>query len=111
MHYGGSESLRNLHTEAYNEYKTTVYFLGKNQTYLDAKTYNSAVKLNFEIGKKFTEFDTYIRQVKLIEEGKTTSYNPETANREIPAETESILNKFDDFVNLIKEKEKFKIID
>ena len=107
--YYGSEKLRELHIEAYEEYKRTVKFLGDNQTFLDTKTYNVAVDLNFEIGKKFTEFDTYIKQVKKIEDEIETDYSPDLANRDLPRETELLKKQFRDFADLIKEKEKFKI--
>lgn len=108
-HYASSETLRKLHIEAYNEYKKTVDFLGENQTFLDTKTYDEAIDLNFEIGKKFIEFDTYIKEVKKIENEIKTDYNPHTANRDLSNETELLKSQFIAFAELIKDKEKFKI--
>ncbi|WP_428225508.1 hypothetical protein [Flavobacterium sp.] len=109
VHYANSEKLRKLHIEAYEEYIKTGEFLNENQTNLDLKTYDAAVDLNYNIGKKFTELDTYIKEINKIENKIETPYNPELANKEMPREIDDLKNELDDFVALIKEKERFKI--
>jgi hypothetical protein len=108
-HYENSEKLRKLHTEAYKEYTKTVEFLNENQTNLDVKTYNSAVNLNYKIGQKFIELDVYIKELNKIENNIATPYNPQLANKELPREINELKDELHNFVQLIKEKEKFKI--
>jgi len=103
--------LSSLHIDAYNEYLKTVDFLSENQTNLDVTTYNAAVNLNYNIGRKFEEIDIYIKEIKKIENNKKTQYNPELANRELPKELNELVKQMDDFVSLIKEKERFKIFN
>jgi len=111
IQYDNSKKLRELHTDAYDEYKNTVTFLGENQTLLDIETYNAAVDFNHNIGLKFTEFDTFIKQSELIEKGEDQDYRLDIANRETPDEAKALNEQFILFVNLIKEKEKFKILN
>lgn len=111
LHYITSEKLSSLHIDAYNEYLKTVDFLNENQTNLDVATYDAAVNLNYNIGRKFVEIDIYIKEIKKIENNKKTQYNPELANRELPREVDELVKQMDDFVSLIKEKERFKIFN
>lgn len=109
LHYLNSEKMRILHTEAYNEYIKTVDFLYENQTNLDIQTYEAALDLNFNIGRKFVELDVYINEINKIENGLEILYSPELANKELPREIDELKNQMNNFASLIKEKEKFKI--
>jgi len=113
LSYASYSELEKLHLEAYEQYKKTVNFLSENQTNLDIETYNSARELNFNIGRKFTELSTYINQIKKIENKEKTDfgYNPELANKGISDELEDLRMQMNEFVSLIKEKEKFKILN
>jgi hypothetical protein len=111
LHYINSDELKKLHFEAHKEYVKTVDFLNENQTNLDLETYNAAVNLNDKIGRKFIELSIYIQEIKKIERKEKTQYNPELANRELPREVDELVRQMDDFVSLIKEKEKFKILN
>jgi hypothetical protein len=64
LHYVTSAKLSSLHIDAYNEYLKTVDFLNENQTNLDVVTYDAAVNLNYNIGRKFVEIDIYIKEIK-----------------------------------------------
>lgn len=108
-HYINSEKLRELHNDAYEEYKKTVHFLSKNQTYLDIEIYELALDINFEIGKLIIELDAYIKEIIKIENNLETSYNPDLANKSVSNDVERIKNQFNEFVLIIKQKEKFKI--
>lgn len=109
LHYTDSEKMTILHIEAYNEYLKTVAFLNENQTNLDIQTYEAALDLNFNIGRKFVELDVYIKEINKIENGVETQYSPELANKELPREMDELKNQMNNFASLIKEKEKFKI--
>ncbi|MDN4011966.1 hypothetical protein QX233_05815 [Chryseobacterium gambrini] len=111
LYYYYSEKIRTLHTEAYNEYLKTVNFLSENQTNLDIQTYEAAVDLNSNIGKKFLELDVYIKEINKIENNVDTQYNPQLANRELIREIDELKNQMDSFASLIKKKEKFKILN
>jgi hypothetical protein len=52
-----------------------------------------------------------LKKSKKIENNKKTQYNPELANRELPREVDELVKQMDDFVSLIKEKERFKIFN
>ncbi|MFW0737813.1 hypothetical protein [Flavobacterium sp. T12S277] len=107
--YASSTKLRELHTEAYESYKNTVEFLNENQTYLDIETYNLARNINFNIGSQFIELDIYIKEVCKIENDVKTDYRPELANKALTGDIEDLKEKFNEFVTIIKQKEKFKI--
>jgi len=108
-HYVKSEKLRELHSVVYEEYKNTVHFLNENQTYLDIEIYELAQDINFEIGKLIIELDVYIKEIVKIENDNETSYDPELANKSVSNDVERIKNQFNEFVLIIKQKEKFKI--
>jgi hypothetical protein len=107
--FANSEKLRQLHTEAYNEYIKTVDYLHENQTNLDIETYNSAVRLNTNIGSKFIELDIYIKELNKLENKIETDYRPHLANKEIPNDLDKLRHELNEFVDLIKKKEKFKM--
>lgn len=109
IHYVRSEKLRELHSDAYEEYKNTVHFLNENQTYLDIEIYELAQDINFEIGKLIIELDVYIKEIVKIENDNETSYDTELANNSVGHDVERIKNQFNEFVLIIKQKEKFKI--
>ncbi len=101
--------MRELHVLAYNEYLKTVEFLSENQTNLDIVTYEAAIDLNSNIGKKFIELDCYIKEIQKLENNIETQYNPNLANKEIPQEMIELRIQMESFVTLIKEKERFKV--
>ncbi|MDY0932930.1 hypothetical protein [Chryseobacterium sp. CFBP8996] len=109
LHFNASEKLRELHVLAYNEYLKTVEFLSENQTNLDIITYEAAIDLNSNIGKKFIELDCYIKEIQKLENNIETQYNPNLANKEIPQEMIELRTQMESFVSLIKEKERFKV--
>ena len=104
-----SSELKSLHKEGYAEYRNTVQFLGENQTNLDVETYTLAWELNKKIGEKYSDFDCFIKEAEKIENNIHTSYNLDTSNIGINKEVDEIVQLHKDFVNIIKEKEKFKI--
>lgn len=108
-HYINSQKLRELHSDAYEEYKNTVHFLNENQTYLDIEIYEFAQDINFKIGKLIIELDVYIKEIVKIENDNETSYDPELANKSVSNDVDRIKNQFNEFVLIIKQKEKFKI--
>ena len=108
-HYIGSEKLRSLQQKAHESYVKTVEFLNENQTNLDIETYNLARGINNKIGESILEFDFYIKEVEKIELNGQGEYDLSLSNKALKDEVSDITEDFNNFVLVIKEKEKFKI--
>lgn len=104
------ETLRKNHKICQGQYIETSEYLNENETNLDSETYNTAIELNNKIGELIIEFDTYINEVeKINKNGGMKYYNPDLANKETRNDVKLVRKKLDEFVSLIKKKERFKI--
>ncbi|PZV75490.1 hypothetical protein CLV31_1312 [Algoriphagus aquaeductus] len=109
IRYASSTSLRELHTQAYNDYLSGFNFLRDNQTIIDVECYEKAWELLNKIGEEILELDTYIKVLEKKENNESINYDPEKANKESQRYVDVIIQLYKEFVIIIKEKEKYRI--
>lgn len=104
-----AQTLRELHSKAHAEYVSGFQFLRENQTLIDSECYEKAWELLNIIGEEIIELDAYVNNLTKIENGEIINYDPETANKSSQTFIQTIVIQQKDFVELIKEKEKYRI--
>lgn len=109
IRYASSITLRELHSKAHNDYLSGFNFLRDNQTLIDVECYEKAWELLNKIGEEIIELDTYIKELAKIENNEQNNYDPEKANKASQTFIDTISELYKEFVEIIKEKEKYRI--
>jgi len=110
LSYFSSEKLNELRSDLYLEYQNTLKFINENQTNLDIETFQEAIELCHKIGKSFEEFVIYNEELSKFEKNIDSPYSLDLANKELRKDLKDFYISFNQFVEIIKQKEKFKII-
>lgn len=109
IRYASSTTLRELHSKAHNDYLSGFNFLRDNQTLIDVECYEKAWELLNKIGEEIIELDVYIKELTKIKNNEQSDYDPEEANKASQTFIDTISELYKEFVEIIKEKEKYRI--
>ncbi len=109
VRHASPSTLRELHTKAHSDYQDGFNFIRDNQTLIDIECYNKTWELLNKVGEEIIELDTYINCLTKIENGEAVDYDPKLANESSSTFVQTIVDLHKEFVELIREKEKYRI--
>jgi hypothetical protein len=109
VRFASSTTLRELHSKAHTDYLSGLNFLRDNQTLIDVECYEKAWDLLNKIGEEIIELDVYIKELQKIEKNGQGDYELEKANKLSQTLIQIISELYNEFVLIIKEKEKYRI--